>query len=290
MLRFNGAWRFEAPQDGKFQNRAIGEGAIADFRELIRKISTQGDRWDTLEHFKGAFCGAVGSSHVRSSNESWAETDLDGYMQDAAQNAPLFLEAFFDACEGLRSDDFYVPPLATLNDICRKHGIGYEIRPPHLVLLEEDVDVAPVAVASNPTTLAEEAVNLLRSSLQRADHLLAENRPREAVQEILWLLESVSTAFRGIEMPSTHVVGGRYFNQIVKELRNGYPGSTLDRVLDWVLALHGYLSSPTGGGVRHGIDLSQLGQISPNEGRLFCNLIRSYLSYLLNEHERLMRK
>ena len=96
MLRFNGAWRFEAPQDGKFRNRAIGEEAIADFRELIRKMSTQGDRWDTLEHFKGAFCGAVGSSHVRSSNESWAETDLDGYMQDAAQNAPLFLEAFFE--------------------------------------------------------------------------------------------------------------------------------------------------------------------------------------------------
>jgi hypothetical protein len=30
----------------------------------------------------------------------------------------------------------------------------------------------------------------------------------------------------------------------------------LNQVLGWMTALHGYLSSPTGGGVRHGLDLN----------------------------------
>jgi hypothetical protein len=286
MLKFDGAWRFEPPPDGKYKNKTVSLEALADFNELIRKMSTQGDRWDILEHFKGAFCGAVGSTHVRSSNESWAESDLDSYMRDAGQNAPLFLEAFYDGCQALAdSDGFYVPPVTMINSVCRKHDIGYEIRPPQLVLLENELSLVPVQVEDHSATLAEEAMNILRGSLQRAEHLLAENRPREAVQEILWLLESVSTAFRGIEMPTKQVVGGRYFNQIAKELRNGYQGTTLERVLDWVLTLHGFLSSPTGGGIRHGIDLNRMVEIGQSEGRLFCNLVRSYISYLLSQYE-----
>lgn len=64
-------------------------------------------------------------------------------------------------------------------------------------------------------------------------------------------------------------------------------GSTLERVIEWVTGLHGFLSSPTGGGVRHGMDLSEGVLIGPSEARLFCNLIRSYIGYLLTEHERL---
>lgn len=49
--------------------------------------------------------------------------------------------------------------------------------------------------------------------------------------------------------------------------------------------LHGYLSSPTGGGVRHGTDLKEGIAIQPHEARLYCNLARSYLSFLLEEHD-----
>jgi hypothetical protein len=73
-------------------------------------------------------------------------------------------------------------------------------------------------------------------------------------------------------------------------LRDIDPGGNLRRVLDWIGGLHGYLSSPTGGGVRHGLDLDAGVPISDNEARLFCNLIRSYLSFLLVEHQRLVRR
>jgi hypothetical protein len=127
---------------------------------------------------------------------------------------------------------------------------------------------------------------LLQDSLQRSERLLSDGRFREAVQETLWLLESVATAFRGAEF-SGDSVRGKYFNEIARDLRRLMKGSTLDRVLEWVLALHGYLSSPTGGGIRHGLDLNAGLVIGPHEARLFCNLIRSYISYLLGEHEQL---
>ena len=210
-------------------------------------------------------------------------------MSEAAENAPLFLEAFFDASEALRQESrgYVAPDTGMINTLCLRYQIGYEIRPPDLVLREADIPVIPVP--ERPPTLAEHSVNLLQSSLGRAEELLGEGRGREAVQETLWLLESVATAFRGLET-ATDKIEGTYFNQIVRKLRRSYQGTTLDRVLEWTSALHGYLSSPTGGGVRHGLDLNEGIPIGHNEARLFCNLVRSYLSFLLTEYERLVRE
>jgi hypothetical protein len=222
-----------------------------------------------------------------SSSESWAETDLASVMSTAAENAPLFLEAFFGACEEYRAAGVGTPDVALLNQLCEKHEIGYVIRPPELILRESDTLSATSIDVSRSATLAERANEVLQESLERAERLLAEERPREAVQETLWVLESLTTAFRGIEAAGESVQG-KYFNEIVRDLRRVTKGSSLERVLEWIMALHGYLSSPTGGGVRHGMDLNTGIAIGPGEGRLFCNLIRSYVGYLLAEHERLV--
>ncbi len=288
-LRFTGAWRFEPPADGEFATRSIPEAAVTEVIELIQRVATQGPRQEALEHFKGYFCGAAGASHVWSSNVGWAETDLWHYAREAATNAPLFIEAFYDACESFArgDEDRFAPDVAMINGLLERHGIGYVIRPPRLELRG---NVAPlVPVAERPPTLAERSVELLQQSLRRSEDLLAASRGREAVQESLWLLESVATAFRGVDT-GTQTVEGRYFNRIVQELRRGNPGTTLNRVLDWMTAVHGYLSSPTGGGVRHGLDLNEGVEVSDNDARLFCNLVRSYLHYLLVEHERLARR
>ncbi len=105
-LKFNGAWRFHPPVDGTFVNQVFPEAAIEDCVALIMRVATQSDRQQVLEHFKTYFCRASGATPVRSSNASWAETDLWHYAREAAQNAPLFIEAFYDACanfaQGLR--------------------------------------------------------------------------------------------------------------------------------------------------------------------------------------------
>jgi hypothetical protein len=93
-------------------------------------------------------------------------------------------------------------------------------------------------------SLEEQAQELIQSSLSDAEALLSEHRYRQAVQELLWLLETVSTAFQGLDA-GRGTVQGKYFNKIVGDLRRYRPGTTLDQVLSWMTTLHGYLSSPT---------------------------------------------
>lgn len=280
MLKFNGAWRFDSPG-------SVPNGVFAAVSALIGKVATQGDRQTILEHFKSYFGAASGTTTVWSSNRSWAETDLENYMHQAAANAPLFIEAFYDACESLRKKhpDFAVPDVSRINRLLSENEAGYEIKPPDLIARNRN---AAIIVTERVESLDEQARDIIQKSLKDSEQLLTEGRHRPAVQEILWLLETVSTAFEGLDT-GAGTVQGKYFNKIAADLRNYHKGQTLEQVLNWVTTLHGYLSSPTGGGVRHGTHLKAGIAIQPNEARLFCNLIRSYISFLIAEHERLSK-
>jgi hypothetical protein len=282
MLKFNSAWRFDSP--GRMPDEVIRE-----FSNLIGRIASQSERRQALlEHFKSYFANASGTASSWSSSESWAESDLDRYMSHAAENAPLFIEAFYDACESLRTrhPDVAVPDVTRINRVLAERDAGYQIQPPHLIPRHARIAIpVPERVAS----LDEQAHEIIQRCLAESDKLLAEGRDRPAVQEILWLLETVSTAFQGMES-NAGTVQGKYFNKIAEDLRRHHKGKVLDQVLSWTSMLHGYLSSPTGGGIRHGTNLREGVAVQPNEARLFCNLIRSYITYLLTEHERLSRQ
>lgn len=282
-LKFPGSWRFEPPADGTFMNRIMPPEAVGEFSGLIDRMPAPNGRWAMLEHFKHHF-GASSSS----SSEGWALTDLMRAMDSAAENPPLFIEYFYDACESLRTrgDGWFVPDASHINAILMKYNVGYEVRPPDLMARELGGPTIPVTV-SIPTA-AERAKRLIDGSLSRSDQLLSEGHAREAVQEIIWLLETVATAFKGLDTQSGKIEG-KYFNQIVRDLRSKHSGKTLERVLDWIATMHGYLSSPTGGGVRHGTDLDEGVDLDLSEARLFCNLTRSYISFLLVEYQGLLR-
>jgi hypothetical protein len=118
ILKFNGAWRFTSPGP-------IAAGVSNDFYALIGKVVAQGNRRQMLEHFKGYFASAPGMISNWSSNESWADTDLQKYIDQATENAPLFIEAFYGACESLRlRDDIHTPDAAMINQILAKHDAG----------------------------------------------------------------------------------------------------------------------------------------------------------------------
>lgn len=288
MLKFKGSWRFEPPEDGNYYNKTIPDDAVEEFIDIVMRLSTQGERRKIIEHFKGYFCKAVGTTHVWSTTESWAETDLIDYMRRAAGNAPLFIEALYDAGIALQENypDYVTVDAKLINQILHKHNVGYEVSPPDLLIREKSSSV--IEVAERPPTLEEKAIDLYQKSLQRSEELISKGQGREAVQEILWLLESVTTTFRGLET-GTHVIEGKYFNKIAQELKKANRGKSIERIMDWLTSLYGYLSSPTGGGVRHGIDLNQPREMDVHEARLYCNLIRSYLEFIISEHERLSR-
>ncbi|HLP89154.1 MAG TPA: hypothetical protein VK184_11270 [Nostocaceae cyanobacterium] len=275
-LQFPDSWRFKSLSDSY-----IPDAAIDEFEKLIGIIAAKGNRWELLEYFKECFAHSVGSTSIWSSSESWASTDLRSYLEDAAKNPPLFLEAFYDACENLRNK-YTVPDVEHINGICIEHKIAYQIHPPKLVKQCKGEEAIPVA--EPPPTFTESAKKLIYESLNRSEQLLNENRPREAVLELLWILESITTAFRGEQLPSG-TIKEKYFPKILEELRRANQGTTLNHILKFLDSLYGYLSSPTGGGGRHGIDLKDGTPMTLAEGRLFCNLIRSYISFLLSEYE-----
>ena len=176
----------------------------------------------------------------------------------------------------------------TSDDVLASHDVPFRIDPPDLIPTGHD-NAAVIPVPERPPTLAEQAVVVLQRSLARSEELLEQGHAREAVQEILFVLESVVTAFRGLDTEAGQI-GSGYFNQIVRELRQRDARPALDRILNWLTTMHGYLSAPAGGGVRHGLDLNRGIEISHSEARLYCNLTRSYLSFLLAEHERLVAR
>jgi hypothetical protein len=281
LLTFDNNWRFDSPG-------AIEPDVANAFSDLINRICGQGNRHAILEHFKSRFAAAAGVPHHRSSNESWAATDLERVMDEAAANAPLFIEAFYDACQNLghHNPEMVVPDAARINRLLAERDAGYEIRLPDLVATAHH---EAIPVPEKPPALEAEAQKLIEKSLRASDRALAEGSGRQAVQEVLWLLETISTAFRGSETPDGSVQG-RYFNKIIGELRRSGRGSHQEQILAWMAALHGFLSSPTGGGVRHGVDLKEGVAVRINEARLYCNLIRSYISYLISEHERMAQE
>ena len=279
MLQFDSRWRFDSPGP-------IEPAIEAAFLDLINRICGQGIRKGILEHFKSHFSAAAGVPHHVSSDSSWAASDLEQVMGQAAENAPLFIDAFYSACEQLRlqNPEMGLPDVGRLNRVLADAGAGYQIDPPNLVATRAHI---PIAVPERPINLEKQAQELITQALEASERALSEGNGRQAIQEVLWLLESISTAFRSPDILDGSIQG-RYFNKIIGELRSRRRGHR-EQILGWMMTLHGYLSSPTGGGVRHGVDVREGVALQIHEARLYCNLIRSYLTFLMAEHERLRK-
>jgi hypothetical protein len=211
-------------------------------------------------------------------------TDLERLIPEAATNAPRFIDAFYSPCEQLRVSypDMALPDVALMNRILAENSAGYEIQAPDLIARLH----TSVPIPQPPPSLDAQAQALIEAALQASDRALAEGSGRQAVQELLWLLETIATAFRGITTTGG-TIQGRYFSKIIAELRAERRGSHQEQIMTWMMTLHGFLSSPTGGGIRHGLDMAEGVAVQLNEARLYCNLIRSYLTFLMAEHERL---
>ncbi|WP_079210773.1 hypothetical protein [Brucella pituitosa] len=280
MLQFDGNWRYESPSSTELT-------VINAFRDLIDRISTQADRRTVLELFKSRFAGSAGWPYHPSSSVSWASDDLDKVMSAAGENTPLFIEAFYEGCNDVAGQwpDMTLPYVGRINRILADAGAGYHLEPPVLRATRAHI---PIAVPEQPPSLDMQASALITAALEASERALAQGNGRQAVQEVLWLLETIATAFRGLDV-SDSSIQGRYFNKIIGELRSRGRGHQ-EQILHWMMTLHGYLSSPTGGGVRHGTDLVDGLALGIDEARLYCNLIRSYLTFLIAEHERVSQR
>jgi hypothetical protein len=285
-LTFPKEWRFRPPKGVTWNTESIPQSVQDEFLRLIRMTSAHGEPKSIFEKYKRYFCLCNGNPYSPSSSLSWAENDLLTQMNEASKNPPLFIEAFYNASRSIHeeSEGSFYPEIKEINRILQDNKIGYLIDLPNLLLIEKES--VQVKVEEPAQSLKSKGIEILQKSLSRSDELLNEGHGREAVQECLWLLESISTAFQGLDTESG-TMNGKYFNEIMKELKKINSGTTFKTIISWLIAMHGYLSSPSGGGVRHGLNLNRGIELSDNDARLFCNLIRSYLSYLIIEYEKL---
>lgn len=91
--------------------------------------------------------------------------------------------------------DIVVPDVAMINHVLAEHDAGYEIQPPNLIARDPSI---AIAVPERTATLDKQAQDIIQQSLRQSDQYLALGQYRQAVQEILWLLETVSTIFQDI--------------------------------------------------------------------------------------------
>lgn len=298
MLKYPQHWRIDPPSDGEWLTERVPQEACDEFVRCIYRVAKHRTEIetekDTIEKYKQAFSESIGTDYFPSSSLSWARSDLGYLIEEAASNPPLFIEAFWDGSQVLRSTDqrrvedtFYIPDADLVNRICEKHKMGYRLDPPSLELKNETQGL--IAPEEEHVSLERKARKIVFESLGRAEELLLKDRRREAVQESLWLLESISTVFEGQEIGDKQIEG-KYFNEILEELYHSQRDRIFSQAIKWVQGIHGYLSSPTGGGVRHGTDLKESIELNPTEARLLVNLIRSYALFFLAEHQRLVAR
>jgi hypothetical protein len=268
MLEMNSAWRFGEPGE-------LDAGAVNEFYSLALKISAQKNSWSIIELFKSNFDG----QSSRSSSEDWAKSDLRVCMHRASSNAPCFIDAFWTVCQQIKNNNFgaHVPDESVVNKILADFGEPYEIRSQSLVSRSQ---IRPLEIAVPEQSVDSRARAIIQKSLLQANEFLLAQKPRQAVQEIIWLLETVTTAFEG-RQSGNGTVEGKYFSEIIRDLRRHNDNSALKEVIGWMTKLYGFLSSPSGGGVRHGMHLERGNVIDMKEAELFCNLTKSYIGYFL---------
>lgn len=284
-LNFDIAWELTPPLDGTYINSKIPSQALEQCFLLLQKAANRtNDAEEVYYLIRAEFSGAMGHPIYRSSSMYFAPGDAREAMERATENAPVFIAAYYGACKKIKKQfgTKAAPSVPVINRLLELHRLGYVIEPPNLVLRDQ-VQVVSVQSAS----VLDQFQARFQTSIDRSQQLLEENKGDEAVTQIWWLLESMMLLFAGRTM-NGHQITGTYFNEVTKHLKRA-AGDTavMGAVGRWLDALQSYLSGPGEAGIRHGRHLHLEG-LKRHEAELFCNLTRSYISYLLSEYESLL--
>jgi hypothetical protein len=142
--------QLEYPPEWKFEPPAIEIPGAAHhaFLDVVGQIAKGQSAYLVFQTFKEHF-GMMG----RSTNASWAETDMTQAMGRFVEDAVGYLAQFWAAMEELKEREVPVPDVRVLNKILREHGVPLVIEPPLLRLSGVDAMVAPAeSVLATATT------------------------------------------------------------------------------------------------------------------------------------------
>ncbi|WP_168012078.1 abortive infection family protein [Halomonas salinarum] len=95
----------------------LSNRAVDNFSSLIQRVSGTTSQQHIIEVFKQKFCKVSGERYARSSSLDWAESDMARQAQDAAEDAPNFIAAIYDALKELERSNVTVPTVQHINQI-----------------------------------------------------------------------------------------------------------------------------------------------------------------------------
>lgn len=277
-ITFPKEWGFEPPRNTEeWYLEEVSVEAAREIEGIIHQIANSPESAKgTLEKFGRAFSASVGGNYLNSSDVGWAGTDLNTYLMDARSNPPKFLRTFVDALNSVRDErtDQDIPELPHLNTILETHRLGYIIQPDGRLTLRADyIGEVDTEVPALVKARAE-----LESSWEKANGLLVRGKPREALEAIWWVVESMTADFSGTSVAGVPV-RGTYFNDVMKDIKKAYPGTVRHRALSLLEQIQHWLSDPKQLGIRHGAS-STAQKVELPEARLIVGLVREYAKYL----------
>ena len=115
------SWVFDSP--GLIQRDILREA-----KTLIGRIAAHANAKNVFETFN-SFAAARGeSSFYGSSSTSWAQSDMEREMDDAADASASWIAALADGCAELREQGVAVPSVDRINELLADHDAGYQIK------------------------------------------------------------------------------------------------------------------------------------------------------------------
>jgi len=285
-MKYPPAWRFAPPKDTDRVNSTVPEEALEELLRLASRAAGLHPRGREagLEHMKHSISATSGRGYSPSSSESWAETDLRRLLEGLKDEPPVLIEGIVTGCRSITDSEgrSILDDPTPINRIMEKFGMGYRISGDEILLGES---IPPPTVEPVPSLIEQTAAELGKA-WKRADQLLDEGHPDEAVAKIWFVLESILTVFRGLKV-GDQTVEGAYFNKVVHSLKGTEIDPTFKMVLDLASRVHGQLSDPSTGRLRHGSELG-IPPISPQEGRFLVGFAKSLGYYICSEYQRLL--
>ncbi|WP_285430024.1 abortive infection family protein [Pseudomonas sp. fls2-241-R2A-110] len=168
---------------------------VAELVNLAKRITSQGEKQYIIEKFKENFSKVSGSSYSKSSNLSWAESDLEQKASEAASDAPGFISAFCDTCENLQQHGIHTPTHAHVNLILEKYEIPFRIS--DNILFASSNYLTPPTPAVSAVTLVERALSDAKALINNTNASSAVDRAHTALHGyLLFLCEE-----RGLNLP-----------------------------------------------------------------------------------------
>lgn len=186
--------------------------AVEDFLVLARRVDSGSNRKYVFEEFKRAFCRVSGERYYSSSSEGWAESDLSDAAGKAAENAPGFIQAFFDTCEELQNVGGIVPDSTLINHLLDQHGVLFRIENRELVV--SSTFVAPPEALQDAASVAAKAFSEAAGLVKKGQAPSAIDRIHTALHA--YLKETCDSA--GIATGNDPTTA-----ELFKLLRQGHP-------------------------------------------------------------------